>query len=107
LYVFRFGSPIGIHQSGTQIPKNFKLEQNYPNPFNPTTRINFELPDAQKIDLNVYDITGKLIRVLYSGYLTAGKFSAKFDSENLSSGVYFYSLISQSFKESKKMILTK
>jgi choice-of-anchor B domain-containing protein len=107
LYVFRFGSPIGIHQSGTQIPKNFKLEQNYPNPFNPTTRINFELPDAQKIDLNVYDITGRLIRVLYSGYLTAGKFSAKFDSENLSSGVYFYSLISQSFKESKKMILTK
>jgi hypothetical protein len=107
LYVFRFGNPIGIQPNGSEIPKSFSLGQNYPNPFNPSTKINFEIPKTASVDLKVYDAAGRLVKTLYSGFLSAGKFSIDFNAASLSSGIYFYSLISDSFTESKKMIVTK
>ena len=107
LYVFRFGNPIGVQPNGSEIPKSFRLGQNYPNPFNPSTKINFEIPKTASVDLKVYDAAGRLVQTLYSGYLSAGKFSVDFNASSLSSGIYFYSLISDGFTESKKMIITK
>jgi len=107
LYVLRFGNPNAINNNGSGIPSAYKLEQNYPNPFNPATKINFELPKTSKITLTVYDAAGRLVKNLYDGFLSAGKFSTDFDGNNLSSGIYFYSLTTDEFKETKKMVLAK
>ncbi len=107
----RGGIPIGIQQVSNNIPTGYKLHQNFPNPFNPVTKISFEIPagneNGHNISLAVFDITGKLVRVLTDQYLRAGKYEYTFDASSLPSGVYFYILRSGGFSESKKMILVK
>lgn len=88
-------------------PSDFRLEQNYPNPFNPTTNIQFSISKPEFVKLNVYDLTGKLVSSLINENLNAGNYEAKFNGENLSSGVYYYKLESTSFTETKKMMLVK
>ena len=107
----RGGIPIGIQQVSGNIPTGFKLHQNYPNPFNPVTKISFEIhassENVNNTSLVVYDITGKLVRVLTDQYLRAGNYEYTFDASSLPSGVYFYVLRSGTFNETKKMILVK
>lgn len=98
---------LGINIISTNIPEKFKLEQNYPNPFNPVTKIRFALPEAGKVNLTVYDITGKEIETLVKRKLSHGVFEADFDASRLNSGVYFYRLTTEKFTETKKMILIK
>jgi hypothetical protein len=91
------------------IPTDFKLNQNYPNPFNPETVISYQLPTSGYVTLKVYNILGKEVATLVNEYQQAGSYNAKFSisSYKLSSGVYFYSLKSGSFSQTKKMILMK
>ncbi|MCC7157907.1 MAG: T9SS type A sorting domain-containing protein [Ignavibacteria bacterium] len=105
--MFRFGDPIGVTQNGTEIPSDYSLGQNYPNPFNPATNINFSLPRAGETSITVYDASGKLVENISSGYRLAGNYTVDFSAPNLSSGVYFYSLSAEGFKETKKMVLVK
>lgn len=97
--------------SNTSVPDEFSLSQNYPNPFNPSTTIEFGLHSAGKVNLTVYDISGKEIGILESGYLNAGYYKRTFDGANLSSGVYFYRISVEAdkykYNNVKKMILTK
>ncbi len=86
---------------------SFSLNQNYPNPFNPTTTISFNLPNAEFVNLKVYDVLGREIATLVNEELTAGQHIKIFNAENLSSGVYFYKLQAGKFSETKKMLLTK
>jgi len=81
-----------IDEQPVSVIREFSLSQNYPNPFNPATTIDFSLPVAARIDLNVYDITGRLVEKLMSGNKKAGKYFVRFDASKLSSGVYFYRL---------------
>lgn len=85
----------------------FSLLQNYPNPFNPTTNINYYLPEAAKVTLNIYDILGRHIKTLVSSEQSAGQHSAIFNANNLSSGIYFYRLTANSFIEVKQMLFMK
>ena len=89
------------------LPAVFKLEQNYPNPFNPVTQIKFSVPLSSNVKLIVTDILGREIAILINDELAAGNYNVNFDANNLSSGVYFYTLITDNFKQSKKMILMK
>ncbi|TRZ51643.1 T9SS C-terminal target domain-containing protein [bacterium] len=90
------------------IPKKFDLSQNYPNPFNPTTKINFDLPVDAKVSLVVYDITGREVaKLLNNEFRPAGYHTTEFNASKFSSGVYFYSLSTNNFRMTKKMILTK
>ncbi len=98
---------IGINQISSQIPGKYKLEQNYPNPFNPSTSIRFSIPKSSDVKLRVFDITGKQVSVLVDKFLTAGVYAADFSANDLSSGIYFYSISAGSYKETKKMILIK
>ncbi len=107
LYVFKFGNPIGINQNGTEVPRSFKLEQNYPNPFNPTTKFNFDLPESGNLSLKIYDASGRIVETLFQGYRFAGKYTADFNAGNLASGVYFYSIVTEGYSETKKMVLVK
>ncbi|MBS1517551.1 MAG: T9SS type A sorting domain-containing protein [Bacteroidetes bacterium] len=93
--------------SGITALNEFRLEQNYPNPFNPSTMINFTLPKSQEIRLEVFDITGRSVAVLISGKVVGGKNSVNFNSRNLPSGIYFYTLTGNNFRDSKRMVLIK
>ncbi len=88
-------------------PTRFTLSQNYPNPFNPSTQINYSLVNSGQVSLRIYDITGRLITTLVDGTQTSGIHAIQFDASNLSSGVYFYRLESESGVLTKKMTLIK
>lgn len=90
-----------------EIPLTFSLSQNYPNPFNPTTNIKFNIPKMGNVKLNVYDISGKMIKELINTNLNAGSYSVVLNAENLSSGTYFYKLEAGEIINIKKMMLIK
>jgi subtilisin-like proprotein convertase family protein len=90
------------------IPNGFVLEQNYPNPFNPTTIIKFAVAETQEVQLNVFDILGNDIATIFNSIAEGGKvYESEFNAENLSSGIYFYRLETDSKVENRKMILLK
>lgn len=105
-----WGNIIGITPI-TTIAENFSLSQNYPNPFNPSTMINYELPFNASVSVKIYDMIGKEVRTLASGYQVAGTYTVSFDASNLSSGIYFYVLRASTGNnevvKSMRMILTK
>lgn len=88
-------------------PLTYALSQNYPNPFNPSTVIQFQIPEAGKVSLKVYDVTGREIKTLINEYIQPGYFEANFEGAGLSSGVYFYELKVNNYRQSRKMILLK
>ncbi len=100
-------STIGIINLSTEIPGKFSLSQNYPNPFNPETKIKFALPKEGFVKLSVYDASGREIESLINQKLNAGTFEVTWNGANLSSGIYFYTLKTEGFSETKKMILVK
>jgi flagellar hook assembly protein FlgD len=67
----------------------------------------YSLPKSGKVSLKVYDIIGNLVMTLADGNLNAGVYNAEFDGSNLSSGIYFYTLEAEGFKETKKLSLIK
>ncbi len=97
----------GIHQNGSEVPEQYKLAQNYPNPFNPSTKISFSIPKAGNVKLAVYDMIGNEVAMISNGELAAGNYTADFNASKLSSGVYFYKLITSDFTATKKMMLVK
>lgn len=72
-----------------RLPTEFALSQNYPNPFNPTTQLSFQLPEAGNVSLIVYDVLGRQVATLASGYREAGHHSVTWNASSEASGVYF------------------
>ncbi len=89
------------------MPSNYSLEQNYPNPFNPTTTINFSIPSKGMVSLKVYNSIGEIVTELVNEELVAGAYTYQFDAASLSSGIYFYSINTDNFSQTKKMLLLK
>lgn len=85
----------------------YHLYQNFPNPFNPITTIRFEIPYAQKIKLSVFDILGREVKILFDDVAPQGIITVDFDGKDLSSGVYFYKIQTNSFTDVKKLIFLK
>jgi hypothetical protein len=100
-------STIVAQDSTTAIPKSYNLSQNYPNPFNPSTAINYQLPQAGKVTIKIYDIIGNEVSILADGYIDAGSYSVTFNASNLASGIYLYELKSNEFVSRKKMMFIK
>jgi hypothetical protein len=91
-----------------EIPLTFSLDQNYPNPFNPVTNIRFVLPEKQKISLKVFNSLGQVVsEPIIKKTFDVGVHNIKFEAEFLSNGVYVYSVISDKYKQSRKMIILK
>ncbi|MBK6772178.1 MAG: T9SS type A sorting domain-containing protein [Ignavibacteria bacterium] len=101
------GGTIKVEMISSVIPDNFLLSQNYPNPFNPRTEISYEVPAAKLVKLTVYNILGKEMAELVNERQSPGKYKVSFDASNLTSGVYFYTLSTDNFTETKRMILLK
>ncbi|MGB9697507.1 MAG: M1 family aminopeptidase [Ignavibacteria bacterium] len=83
------------------------LAQNYPNPFNPGTTIEYEILNFVNVLLKVYDILGREVKTLVNEKQKPGKYKIFFSSENLASGVYFYSITAGNFHETKRMIIVR
>lgn len=93
------------------LPVAYNISQNYPNPFNPSTKINFDLPVDGHVSIKVFDILGNEVGALVNEKKSAGYYSVDFNSNGLSSGIYFYSIKAGSngknFVSTKKMTLVK
>jgi len=96
------------------LPQEFKLFQNYPNPFNPTTKIRYSIPFVEThrdaslpITLKVFDILGREVATLVNEEMPAGSYEIEFDAVELTSGIYFYRLMTDNFSETRKMLVVK
>lgn len=107
LYLVGLGLLDGSPQPPT-LPAKFNLLANYPNPFNAETTIRFELPHAEHVTLEVFDIQGRSVtKLLADARMSAGPHELNFNAEGLASGIYFYRLTTNADSQSKKMVLIK
>jgi parallel beta-helix repeat protein len=98
--------------SEPQVPEAFGLGQNYPNPFNARTRISFSISKPCHVNLDVFDMTGRMVSTLENGHFEAGIYSVIWDGRSdsgmmLSSGIYFYRLKTDNFQDTKRMLMLK
>lgn len=95
----------------TDKPDYFTLYQNYPNPFNPSTKISFSLANSGNVQIKIYDVLGNMVGILTDEYYDSGfhsiEFNARTLSQDLSSGIYFYSIKAGNYFQTKKMLYLK
>ncbi|MBP7462301.1 MAG: Ig-like domain-containing protein [Candidatus Delongbacteria bacterium] len=96
----------GIDING-EVPNGIKLFQNSPNPFHLKTSILFFLSSDQKVCLAVFDVCGKEIAIIANQNFPAGFHSVEFNSVNIANGVYFFRMTTETFSDSRKMILIR
>lgn len=97
----------GVPTGSTEIPGNYSLSQNFPNPFNPVTKINYDIKSNGFVTMKIYSIIGEEVATIVDGFKSAGKYSVDFNAGKLASGIYFYTLRTGDFTNTKKMILVK
>lgn len=101
------GLPTGVISTYVELPEEFMLYNNYPNPFNPVTHIKFDIPKQSNTKLILYDIIGREVARLVDKNLPAGAYTVIYNASALSSGTYFYKIITDEYTDIKKMILVK
>jgi endonuclease/exonuclease/phosphatase family metal-dependent hydrolase len=106
---FKFVTDTSIDNPQANLPFKNALESNYPNPFNPSTTLYFTLADTDQVTLKVYDMTGRVVSVLLNNIqFTGGSHQVAFNADDLSSGVYLYTIQTLSgFTATQKMVLLK
>jgi hypothetical protein len=107
---FGSGGPTGIRvaDDDAQMIRNFTLDQNYPNPFNPSTTIRFNLAKKSPITLKVYNAIGQKVATLIDNKpYNSGSYLVTWEVDDLASGVYFYELVADGFRQTKKMVFMK
>jgi hypothetical protein len=100
-------SSTSVHQIDREEPKRITLFANYPNPFNPATKIEFIIGIKEKVQIQVFDIRGRLVETLIDAYLNSGKHSVVFDGGKHASGIYFYRIKTSKHVKTKKMVLVR
>lgn len=96
-----------VNDSDYEQPNDFVLNQNYPNPFNPSTTISFSVPVGGNVSLKIFNVIGQEVAALVNENLSAGQYTYQWNAKNQVSGIYFYNLTTDSFSETKKMILLR
>jgi FtsP/CotA-like multicopper oxidase with cupredoxin domain len=96
----------------TLAPNTYSLEQNYPNPFNPSTEIRFQIPNDEKVELNIFNSLGQKVRMLVNKNMSAGVHNVTWNGRDnfgnqVSSGIYIYKIKAGSFNQVRKMTLMK
>lgn len=114
LTVIKYNQSIGILGNNNDIPNEFKLYQNFPNPFNSQTVISYKLPQESFVNLSLFNTLGQLVKVIVNGKEQAGNYIEIINSDNMSSGIYFYRISAQSigkiaktFFDTRKLIIIK
>jgi len=98
---------IGIKNISTETPSKYSLSQNYPNPFNPITNVKFSIVNVGNVKIVVYDVMGRVVQTLVNESLQPGTYEITFDGSKLTSGIYFYRIVTDSYTETKRMLLIK
>jgi len=98
--------------AGEVLPSEFKLYSNHPNPFNPVTTIQYDLPSDGLVNVLVYDMTGRMVKTLVNGLQNSGQNYIKWNGTNdngeqVSAGLYLYTIQIGEYIETKKMVLLK
>jgi hypothetical protein len=88
-------------------PVSYSLFQNYPNPFNSISNIKYQITNTENVNLTVYDVLGSKVITLVNKQQSLGSYNATFNSRNLPSGVYFYTLQTGGFSQTKKMVILR
>jgi len=110
-----FGAPhmgtVGI-EDVVELPATSRLHASYPNPFNPVTNIAYELGNAADVNITVYNMLGQQVATLVTGFQTAGAYSVQWNGvdnagHSVSSGLYFYTMQTEGFSATQKMMLIK
>lgn len=96
----------------SSVPTEFSLAQNYPNPFNPTTQIEYDLPEAVRVTLKVFNTLGQEVAVVHDALMPAGHHVTTWDGKSsagadVATGLYIYQLKAGSFQDAKKMMLLR
>jgi hypothetical protein len=105
---FSVALPVSIDTAErNRIPSSFYLTQNYPNPFNPETTIEFGLPGATRVSLEIFDLLGCKIVSLLDKKLAAGVHRVSFNASSLASGMYFYRIQTPEFRKIRKLVVVK
>ena len=94
------------------VPVSLELKQNYPNPFNPVTQIVYGLPASTQVNLTIYDLAGRVVKILQDGFQEAGYQIVDWTGNNqqgrkVASGVYIYSLTAGAERLARKMVLVR
>ena len=101
-----YGSITDVKNEEVKV-SDYRLNQNYPNPFNPTTMITFSIPQKENVTLDVYNLLGQKVAAVLNSEMESGSHMVSFNAENLSAGVYFYTIKAGNFVSTKKMMLLK
>jgi hypothetical protein len=106
------GTTTSIGKPSTKIVSGFELEQNYPNPFNPSTTISFYLPNAEFVNMGIFNALGQKIRNLITERFSGGEHTITWDGKDeqgneAPGGVYFYKMTAGQFQSTKKMVLMR
>jgi len=106
---FSFTSPplLSLEDDLTLVPDVHKLEQNYPNPFNPATKIKYQLPINNYVELTIYNVLGQKVIALVNEFQPAGKYQVQWNALGFPSGLYYYQLIAGDFVDVRRMILLR
>lgn len=94
------------------LASGFMLYQNYPNPFNPVTNISYSLSQDSYVNINIYDLKGNYVKSLTRKSMSTGRHSIQWDATNefgddVSTGIYFYTIKTEYSSETKKMLFLK
>jgi hypothetical protein len=106
VFIIKSQKSISVEKKA-ELPEAYKLSQNYPNPFNPSTNIEFSIPKAAHVSLKIHNVLGQEMSTLVNETKEAGSYIATFNAKDLPSGIYYYTIKSGNYIESKKMMLVK
>ena len=113
IFLDRFENPVvtGVLPD-PDVPGASYLSQSFPNPFNPTTTIEFGLKESNLVSLRIYDVSGRLVRVLVEKSYAEGRYREQWDGRDqngvsVASGVYFCRLTAGTFSQTRKMVLLR
>jgi len=98
---------VGVEDGNVQTPIKFGLQQNYPNPFNAKTTMNYSIPNAGDVKLDVFNLLGQHVTTLVNEHQDQGEYSVNWDANDLPSGVYFAKLTIENSSKSIKLMLLK
>ncbi len=105
--IYKFlGQITDVHEDG-KINFDYQLHQNYPNPFNPDTIISFSLSNSEVVKVEIFDNLGQKVAEIFNGKAKIGLNKIKWSAKDIPSGVYYFKLTSESFSDTKKMVLMK
>jgi hypothetical protein len=96
-----------ISMSDRILPTEIALGNAYPNPFNPSTRITYDISSDMNININVYDVRGRMVAELVNGMTDQGRYEVMWNADNYSTGIYFVQLVAGNTTKTQKLMLVK